>query len=357
MANFTRSRPAVALDIGSSGVKLMELSQDPKSGRHRLVNFGMTRLPPEAIVDGAIMNAGAVVDAIRELVQKHRVKTKTVISSVSGHAVIIKRINLPTMSQEELEESIQWEAEQYIPFDINDVFLDVQVLPGETDDPGQMDVLLVAVRKEMVNEHQSLIQQAGLQPAVIDVDSFALSNMFELNYDTAKESVALVNIGASNVNIHVVRGGVSAFTRDVNQGGRQFTEEIQRTLNVSYEEAEALKVGGDEKDKHAVVPEEIEKVLAGVGETLATEIHRSLDFYLSTSSDTQLARVYLSGGASRTPGLARAISNLTNLPTELVDPFRRIQIDERAFSPSFLADIGPQAAVVVGLALRRPGDK
>ena len=357
MALFSASRTAVGLDIGSSGVKLMELAQDPKTGKHRLVNFGTARLPPEAIVDGAVMNANAVVDVVRELLTKHRVKVKQVTTSVSGHAVIIKRINLPTMTEEELEESIQWEAEQYIPFDINDVYLDVQILPGNTDDPGQMEVLLVAVRKALVNEYQALLQQAGLQPTVIDIDAFALANMFELNYDISNESVALVNIGASNVNIHVIRRGVSAFTRDLTMGGRQFTEEIQRTLNISYEEAEALKVGGDDKDRQAVVPEEIERVLSQVGETLATEIHRSLDFYLSTSSDTQLSRIYLSGGASRTPGLARAISNLTNLPTELVDPFRRIQIDERQFNPAFLNDIGPQAAIVVGLALRRPGDR
>lgn len=357
MALFSRSRPSIGLDIGSSHVKLMELAEDQKTGRHRLVNFGMAKLPPEAIVDGAVMNTNVIVDAIRELLQRHRVKTKNVVASVSGNSVIIKRINLPQMTSDELEESIQWEAEQYIPFDINDVNIDVQILEGASDDPAQMEVLLVAARKELVNEYQALIQQAGLKPGVVDVDAFAISNMFELNYDLPAESIALVNVGASNVNIHVMRSGVSAFTRDIAAGGRQFTEEIQRTLNISYEEAEAMKVGGDERDKSSVVPEEIERVLANVGDNLATEVQRSLDFYLSTSADGGLSRVYLSGGAARTPGLARAISKQTGLPTEIVDPFRRIQIDERAFNPAFLNDIAPQAAVVVGLALRRPGDK
>ncbi len=357
MALFSRSRPSIGLDIGSSHVKLMELEEDPKTGRHRLVNFGMAKLPPEAIVDGAVMNTNVIVDAIRELVQRHRVKTKNVSASVSGNSVIIKRINLPLMTSDELEESIQWEAEQYIPFDINDVNIDVQILEGASEDPGQMEVLLVAARKELVNEYQALIQQAGLKPTVIDVDAFSISNMFELNYDVPAESVALVNVGASNVNIHVLRNGVSAFTRDIAAGGRQFTEEIQRTLNISYEEAEAMKVGGDDRDQASVVPEEIERVLANVGENLATEVQRSLDFYLSTAADGGLARVYLSGGAARTPGLARAISKQTGLPAEIIDPFRRIQIDERAFNPAFLNDIAPQAAVVVGLAMRRPGDK
>ncbi len=356
MGLFSRSKPTIGLDIGSSHVKLMQLEQT-RSGEHRLVAFGMTELPPEAIVDGAVMNTNVIVDAIRDLIQKHRIKTKHAVVSVSGNAVIIKRINLPQMTIDELEESIQWEAEQYIPFDINDVNIDVQILEGASESAGQMEVLLVAARKELVNEYQSLIQQAGLRPVVVDVDAFAIANMFEANYEVPEESIALINIGASTVNIHVLRGGVSAFTRDIGMGGRQFTEEIQRMLNISYEEAEAMKVGGDERDADAVVPEEIEKVLSSVGENLATEIQRSLDFYLSTSADTGLSRLYLSGGGARTPGLARAITNQTNLGTEIIDPFRKIQIDERELKSAHLGDIAPQAAVVVGLALRRARDK
>ena len=357
MKFLSRSKKSIGLDIGSSSIKMMELDIDSRNNAYRLVNFGVVPLPPEAIVDGAVMNSNAIVDGIQELVQTHRVKTKNVVASVSGNAVIIKRINLPLMTLDELEESIQWEAEQYIPFDINDVNIDVQILDNVSDEPGQMDVLLVAARKELVNEYQSLIQQAGLKPSVVDVDAFAVANMFEFNYDLEEQAVALINIGASNVNIHVLRNGMSAFTRDVGLGGRQFTEEIQRTLNISYEEAEAMKVGGDERDANAVVPEDIEKVLSSVGEGLATEIQRSLDFYLSTSADEGLTRIYLSGGAARTPGLARAISNQTGLPTEVVDPLRRVSVEERSFNPAFLSDLAPQAAVVVGLAMRRPGDK
>lgn len=357
MALFSRNRHSIGLDIGSSSVKLMELDQDRRSGAYRLVSFGTAPLPPEAIVDGAVMNTNVIVDAVRGLVQRHRVKTKNVVASVSGNAVIIKRINLPRMTIDELEESIQWEAEQYIPFDINDVNIDVQVLEGASEDPSQMEVLLVAARKELVNEYQSLIQQAGLKPVIVDVDAFAVANCFELNYDPDPGTVALINIGASNVNIHVLRGGVSAFTRDIGMGGRQFTEEIQRTLNISYEEAEAMKVGGDDRDADSVVPEQVEQVLANQSEVLATEIQRSLDFYLSTAPEGAISRVFLSGGAARTPGLARAITAKTGLSTEIADPFRRIQIDERAFHPSFLSDVASQAAVVVGLALRRPADK
>ena len=356
MGIFKKKTHTVGLDIGSSAVKLAELEMDPKDGIWRLKNFGMVGLPPEAIVDGAVMNTMVIVDAIRDLVASQKIKTREVTASVAGHSVIIKRINLPVMTVDELDESIQWEAEQYIPFDISDVNIDVQILDDVGDEAGQMEVLLVAARKDLVNEYVSIIQEAGMSPAVVDVDCFAVENMFELNYDVPDGAVALINVGASNVNINVIEGGVTAFTRDVGMGGRQFTEEIQRALNISYEEAEAMKVGGDAADATAVVPEEIESVLAATADALGTEIHRSLDFHLS-ASNSNLYRIYLSGGAARTPGLARAIQEKTGTPIEIVDSFRRIEIDEREFNPNFLRDVSAQAAVAVGLALRRIGDR
>jgi type IV pilus assembly protein PilM len=356
LALIARPRTAVALDIGSSHVKLLELERD-RSGRYRLKHFGVAPVPPEAIVDGAFMNTSAIVGTIRELVARHRVKTKDAVVGVAGNSVIIKRISLPLMTQDELEESITWEAEQYIPFDVNDVNIDAHILKGQADEAGQMDVLLVAARKELINEYQSLVLEAGLRPAVIDVAAFALENQFTLNYDVVREPTALVNVGASSVNLNVLRGGVSAFTRDIAIGGRAYSEEIQRAMNVSYEEAEAFKVGGGDKDRAAVVPEEVERVLTTVSETISAEIHRSLDFFLSTSGGSPLARLYLSGGAASTPGLQGALQRLCACPVEIVDPFRRIQVDERAFTPRFLKDVAPQAAVAVGLGLRRPDDK
>mgnify|MGYP002633840805 CR=1 FL=1 len=356
MGLFSRSTTTIGLDIGSSSVKVMELLEDKKNNSWRLKTFGMVKLPPEAIVDGAVMNTNVIVDAIRELVDRHKIRTKDVTCSISGHSVIIKRINLPQMTFEELEESIQWEAEQYIPFDINDVNISFQILDDQGDAAGQMEVLLVAARKELVNEYQSIIAEAGLKPAIIDVDAFAVENMFAMNYDSPKDLVGLVNVGASTVNINVLQDGVTAFTRDVGMGGRQFTEEIQRNLNISYEEAEMLKVGGDSEDADAVIPEEIETILGHVADNLATEIHRSLDFHLSATPGATLARIYLSGGAARTPGLARAIQEKTGTPIEIMDPFRRIEIDERAFNPRYLHDVSLTAAVCVGLAMRRIGD-
>ena len=353
---WSRSKSIIALDIGSSNVKLLEMDES-KEGQVNLVNFGMVDLPPEAIVDGSIMNTAAVVDAITELLQRHRVRGKEVVTSVSGHSVIIKRVNLPVMTEEELEESIQWEAEQYIPFDVSEVNIDVQILDAKGDEAGQMEVLLVAARKEMVNEYVSLIHEVGLAPAVIDVDAFAVANAFEANYDVPDETVVLCNIGASTVNINVLREGVTVFTRDLGMGGRQVTEEIQRTLNISFEQAESMKVGGDERDASAVVPEEILQIVKSLSESIATEIQRSLDFYLSTSTDSAIGRMFLSGGGARTPGLASAIASATGIEIELMDPFRRINIDERTFNPNFLEGVAPQAAVAVGLALRKAADR
>lgn len=356
MALLARPRSAVALDIGSSHIKMLELDAE-KPGKYRLKHFGVAPLPPEAVVDGAFMNTSAIVGAIRELLARHKVKTRDACVAVSGNSVIIKRISLPQMSRDELEESITWEAEQYIPFDVNDVNIDVHILSARPDEAGQMEVLLVAARKDLVNEYSALLIEAGLRPAVIDVAAFALENMFTLNYDTRPEPIALVNVGASTVNINVLRGGTSAFTRDVGLGGRVYTEEIQRALNVSFEEAEALKVGGNERDRAAVVPEEVERVLSGVSDNIATEIHRSLDFFLSTSGGSGLAGVFLAGGAAPTPGLAQAIERASGAPVTLVDPFRRISVDERAFNPRFLHDVAGQAAIAVGLGLRRGDDK
>jgi len=356
LALIARSKNAVALDIGSSHVKLLELEQE-RSGRFRLKHFGVAPLPPEAIVDGAFMNTSAIVGTIRDLMARNKVKTKDAVVGVSGNSVIIKRISLPVMTQDELDESITWEAEQYIPFDVNDVYIDAFILQGQADEAGQMEVLLVAARKELVNEYQSVLLEAGLRPVCVDVAAFAMENMYTLNNDISPDPVALVNIGASTVNINVLRRGVSAFTRDLQIGGRNYTEEIQRSLNVSFEEAESFKVGGAERDRSAVVPEEVERVLSNVSENIAAEVHRSLDFYLSTGGGGSLGRVVLTGGACVTPGLLPSLESRCGCPVEIADPFKRIQVDERAINPNFLQNMAPQAAIAVGLGLRRAEDK
>ncbi|MDX1583345.1 MAG: type IV pilus assembly protein PilM, partial [Thermoanaerobaculia bacterium] len=274
---FSKSKNLVGLDIGSSAVKLVEL-KEKKGGQFQLVKIGLEPLSPEAIVDGSIMDSSMVVDTITRIVDEQGVKNQNFGTSVSGHSVIIKKITLPAMSPEELAESIQWEAEQYIPFDINDVNLDYVPLNQGADN---VDIILVAVKKEKIADYTSVISQAGKSAGLVDVDGFALQNAYELNYEVVPgETVVLVNAGASIVNINIVKGNVTAFTRDISMGGNQFTEEIQKQLNVSYDEAEALKVGGDIMgDNQSVVPQEVENIIVSVSENVATEIQRSLDFY------------------------------------------------------------------------------
>jgi len=338
----------IGLDIGSSSVKVCQLKETKRG--YQLSSFSMIPLPPEAIVDGSIMNATAVVDAIRELIASQKIKAKEAAVSVSGVSVILRKINLPVMTLEELEESIQWEAEQYIPFDINDVYIDVAIL-NEHNDQGQMDVLLVAAKKDMINDYTAVVREAGIEATIVDVDAFALQNAFEVNYDLpVGETVALINVGASVVNINVLQSRVSAFTRDISQGGNQYTDEIQKQLNVSYDEAEALKVGGG-ADSDAVVPQEVERVMQQVSEAIANDVQRSLDFYGATAADATINRIYLSGGCAKVPALARAIEAKTGVPVEEFDPFRNIDAG-RALDPTFLRRHAPMATVAVGLALR-----
>jgi len=354
------ARGLIGLDIGSHSVKVMELKES-KGGAWRLQKFGLHKLPAEAIVDGAIMNSAAVVEGIRDLIARHKIKTRDVATSVSGHSVIIKKITLPAMTEDELAESIQWEAEQYIPFSINDVNIDTQILTVN-EDSGQMDVLLVAAKKDIIQEYTTVISEAGLKPLIMDVACFSIENCYDLSEDLAGgQVVALVNIGASLININILNNGVTAFTRDINMGGNQFTEEIQKQLNVSHEEAEALKLGGNisssQSTTEAIVPQEVGAILRSTSEAMSVEIQRTIDFYLATASGVSLAKVVLSGGTAKVAGLKEAIESTLNVAVEISDPFQSIAYSPKDFDPDYLADLAPMSSVVTGLAMRRLGDK
>jgi type IV pilus assembly protein PilM len=352
---MAKGKLAVGLDIGSSSVKLVQLRE--KRGGYALQAFGAAPLPPEAIVDGALMNSSAIVQAIQEVVAQQKLKVKDVAIGVGGHSVIIKKISLPRMTQEELDESIQWEAEQYIPFDVKDVNIDTQILTPDGDAAGQMDVLLVAAKKDMINDYTSVCAEAGLTATVVDVDAFAVQNAYEASYDAiADDTVVLVNVGAAVSSINIVTRGVTTFTRDITMGGNAFTEEIQKQLNISYDEADALKVGG-QGESDAVVPQEVERVIQGVADQMGGEIQRSLDFYASTAPGGALSRVYLSGGTARIPALFKVLEQRAGVPVEVLNPFKNIEIDNRKFDSAAILAAAPAAAVSVGLALRRPGDK
>ncbi len=353
---FSRSQPLVGIDIGSYAIKLVQLKKVGKT--YQLMHFGVMPLLPDAIVDGTIANAGAVVEAIRNLVRMEKIKTKEVATAVSGQSVIFKKIRVPQMTEKELAENIQWEAEQHIPFEISDVNIDFQPLPpvagGDSAQGNQIDVLLVAARKSKIDDHVSLLLDAGLNPVVVDTDVFALENEYEINSEADDQVVALVDIGASTMNINVMKSKVTMFQRDIAIGGRRYTSALQKAFNVDYEKAEALKRGvGFTAD---VGSAQVLPVMAAVSEELCDEIQRSLEFFRSTTAEEEIHRMVISGGCAKIKGLDRFLSSRLSLPVEVADPFRRLQWSERVFDPEYLQEMAPVAAIGVGLALRRMGD-
>ena len=352
MPLFSRAKSVVGLDIGSSAVKIAELRD--KKGAFQLQKVAVEALSPEAIVDGSIMDSSLVVDAIHRLNDQAKVKNPNFATSLSGHSVIIKKIQVPAMSQEELSESIQWEAEQYVPFDINDVRLDYVVLSDTPPGEGQMDVLLVAVKRDKVNDYMSVISQAGRTPALVDVDAFAVQNCYEVNYDLDPlKVVALVNMGAAVTNINILARGTTVFWRDISFGGNQFTEALQREFNLAFAQAEQLKRG--EQVDH-VGPSEARPVLDTVSGEMASEIRKTFDFFSATSSEGPVDELVLAGGCALTPNLQQVLRERFEVPTELMNPLRRIHYKEGTFDKAWLESIAPMMAVAVGLGIRKVGD-
>jgi len=348
-------RNCVGLDIGSSSIKMVQLKES--SSGVQLVNFGIELLPSESIVDGAIMNQSAVVDAIKTLKANLGIRQKQVALAISGHSVIIKKIQVPEMTPDELEEQIPWEAEHHIPFSRDDVHIDHEVLVAD-DGQGQMELLLVAAKKEVVDDYSQVVLGAKLQPTVMDVAPFSVQNAFEASYALPEEddAVVLVNVGAALSNINIMRHGTSAFTRDVNMGGNAFTEEIQKRLGVSQEEAEAWKIGSSGPGAHEVIPQEVQVVLSEIADVMAGKFQRSLDFFLTSAPDAAVSKIYMCGGAAKVPSLQKALEEKARVPVEIMDPFRRLAIDQKKFDMDFLGHHAAEAVVAVGLGLRRQGD-
>jgi type IV pilus assembly protein PilM len=352
----------VGLDIGSHAIKLAEI-EDTKKGRI-LKNFGIIGLPQDAIVEGAIKEMEIVSSAIKTLYKNMRVKNKNVVTSISGYSVIVKKISIPKRGEAELDASIQDEAEQFIPFDINDVNLDYEILspPGEPEaekkeegDKGLMDVMLVAAKKDIVEDYVSLLHLTGLSPAILDVDAFALQNAFELSAENISGCYALVNVGAEELGINATKNGVSIFTRDSSYGGYQINEAIMSKFDVSYEEAEKIKLGGtkiDHKDKGA-----LEEIFSSVISGWVNEIKRALDFLATTYPDETIEKIVMSGGSCRIPGFQKYLELETEIPVVELNPFSNLHVNDKMFDSKYLTYMAPQAAIAVGLALRSIGDK
>ena len=354
----------IGLDIGTHSIKLVEID-DSKKGRI-LKNFGIIGLPQNAIVEGSIKEMEIVSSAIKELYKQLKIKNKNVAASISGYSVIVKKITISRRGEAELEYTINEEAEQYIPFDISDVNLDYEVLstpeagesPEEDEEEmaGLMDVMLVAAKKDIVDDYVSLLQLSGLNPVVLDVDAFSAQNAFELASGEVDISgcYAIVNVGAEELGINAVKNGVSIFTRDSSYGGSQITEAIMSRFDVSHEEADRIKLGGTKVDKEK---EALEDIFTSVISGWVQEIKRALDFLGTTYPDETIDKMYLTGGSCRIPGFREYLEMETEVPVEELNPFSGLQINEKIFDPKYLNYMAPQAAVVVGLGLRSIGDK
>ncbi|MBI3398056.1 MAG: type IV pilus assembly protein PilM [Deltaproteobacteria bacterium] len=350
---FFKKTDVVGLDIGSNSIKIIQLAPTKKGWK--MIKIGMSQLPPEAIVDGSIIDSMTVINSVKDLIGQQEIKIKNTVSALTGHSVIIKKVNLPVMTEAELAESIQWEAEQYIPFPITDVNIDFQILGADTEGRGQMEVMLVAVKKDVINDYINVIKEAGLVPVIVDVDSFALENMFEMNYSIApNENIAMINIGATIASINVLRNGITIFTRAIPLGGNQFTEEIQKTLGISFKDAETLKLGGEASGVDtSSIPQVVERVSGNV----ALEIKRSVDFFLGGAPGMFVSKIYLSGGCTKTKGLPAIIQDRTAIPLEVVNPFTNIECNPKKFAPDYISDVAPYFGIGVGLAVRKVGDK
>jgi len=341
----------VGVDIGASGVKVCQVRESRKG--IGLLRLGFVPLGPHAIVDGQVMDQTAVIDAIGRAFSDAKIRQKECAVSVSGQSVIIRKITIPMMSDAQLEEQIQWEAEQHIPFDIKDVQVDYQVL-RKRPETSQMDLLLVAAKRDQIEDYAQLARNAKLKPVVCDIDAFTVQNLFEYSRGLPPDqTIALINVGASLSSLNIVSNGVSAFTREIANGGNVITEEIQRQLSVPFEQAEAYKCGGSGAEGGGIVPQQVVQIAEAVADSIAAEIQRSIDFYMATSGEAEISRVYVTGGTANLPSLGGAIQRRARVPVEAWAPTEKVAIEAKEVDANLFQIRAAQLAVALGLSLRK----
>jgi type IV pilus assembly protein PilM len=337
----------VGLDVGSSSIKAVELRKT-RSGIE-VAHLGLEPIAPDLVVDSMIVDSGQVSSSIAKLFNETQINSKSVATAVSGHSVIVKKISLPSMSDQELADTIQKEAAQHIPFDLADVNLDYQILSDDATSP-HMDVLLVAVKKDKILNYTNVLSMAGKTPAIVDIDALALQNCYEYNYEPAPtQVVALLNLGASVMNINIVKGTTPLFPRDVSVGGHQYTDSLQKELDLSFDDAEALKLG---KKVGSVHEDAKTPVLQQVTEIILLEIQKTFDFFRASAAGEHIEKIYLAGGSARVPGLVEALRQEFSMPVELLNPFQKVVAPMEGPGAQLVEQNAGQLAVAVGLALR-----
>jgi type IV pilus assembly protein PilM len=349
---FGKKTHLVGLDIGSRTIKIAEVVD--KKTTQIFKSFHTIDIEPGLIEEGTVKDPETVSKSIRELYAKAKLKEKNVAISIGGYSVIVKKINVQSMTDDELQETIHFEAEQYIPFDISDVNLDFQILGESEHNPNQMSVLLVAAKKEMINEYINLVQMTGLNLCVIDVDAFALQNIFEFSYNPGDENIALIDIGASKTSLNILKDNSSVFMRDVSLGCGQINEKIASLVECSLAEAEEIKHGGQSE---IISPEDLSSIISSAVTAWCTEIKRALDFFYSTFPEDQITKIILSGGGANIKEFRQLLAVETSTDVEIINPFQNFSINSDRFDSSYLEQIAPQAAICMGLAIRKIGDK
>ncbi len=349
---FFQSKKLIGLDIGTANIKMAEVDFSKKGST--LVNFAILPTPAKAINAGEIADPAAISDALKIMMGNLRSKRKTAAVGLWGTSVISKRIVIPSMDEKLVSGQIRWEAEQYIPFDINEVNIDFKILKSFQTSPENMDILLVAARQDIAFLYQDIVQSAGLQCGVIDVSGFALANCFLNNWGSQKgQTVALLNVGAAITNFVVIENGEVIFCRDIPVGGLTYTSEIQKAMGISIEEAEAMKISACTGQ---AAPEEVTRILQSSHEAIAEEVQGSLDFFVNTTPGLPVQQCLVTGGASRTTGLINFLSQHTKMGFQIFDPFRSVKLNDRMLSSDYVSEIRDFASIALGLGMRLPGD-
>jgi type IV pilus assembly protein PilM len=349
---FGKKDHLIGLDIGSRSIKAAEIVETKRGST--LKNFGTIDIAHGAIEEGTINDPETVAESLQQLMKSCGIRESNVAVSIGGYSVIVKKIIVQTMAEEQLQETIHFEAEQYIPFDISDVNLDFQILGESESNPNQMNVFLVAAKKEMVDDYINLINLAGLNPCIIDVEAFALQNSFEANYDAVKENIALIDIGASKTSLNILKDSASVFMRDVSLGCGQINQKIMSLIDCSFEEAEQLKYGNT---PGKLSPDDLKGMVSAVVSDWCTEIRRALDFFYSTYPEDRIKRVILSGGGANIGEFRDLLATEASADVEMINPFQNFSIENKKLDDEFLKQLAPQAAICMGLAMRKVDDK